>query len=167
MLKIDLKDKNMKVIYILLTLLIVSPDMWAESNISHLIIQFQDGDLIQYALNEKPEISFADDNMEIQTNSATFSYPIYKINQLFYGSVGGSDVEEVYTHKPLCYINEDYIVISGIDKDYVVNIYNTNGIHVKSYRKNMTDDLYIPISDFTIGVYIIKTNDISFKIAIK
>lgn len=137
----------------------------AESNATHLIIQFHNGKQVQYALSGQPEISFADDNMEIITSYATFTHPIVNINQFSYATSGGAAVANISTDKPSCYITQDCIVISS-SKDSAVDIYNISGFHLLSFRKS-TDNLVIPISDFVAGVYLIKIDDVTFRIAKK
>lgn len=124
-----------------------------------LFVSFNDGSKIEFALSTLPEVSFGDDKMTIKTTT-TASYELWKVSTFTYGTTTG--IKNASTDNKLAW-EGDKIIVDG--KANEVSIYALDGKAVALFPTVNDDKTIISLEGLPKGVYIIKINNKSIKIA--
>ena len=125
-----------------------------------LFVSFNDGSKIEFALSSLPEVTFGDDKMTVKTTSTTASYELWKVSTFTYGTT--TDIKQV--SQDIHFACEgDRIIVDG--KANKVSIYSLDGKAVSISPIINNDKTIISLEGLTKGVYIIKINNKSIKIA--
>lgn len=125
-----------------------------------LFVSFNDGSKIEFALSTLPEVTFGDDKMTVKTTSTTASYELWKVSTFTYGTT--TDIKQV--SQDIHFACEgDRIIVD--DKANKVSIYSLDGKAVTISPIINNDKTIISLEGLTKGVYIIKINNKSIKIA--
>ena len=125
-----------------------------------LFVSFNDGSKIEFALSTLPEVTFGDDKMTVKTTSTTASYELWKVSTFTYGTT--TDIKQV-SHDIHFAWEGDRIIMDG--KANKVSIYSLDGKAVSISPIINNDKTIISLEGLTKGVYIIKINNKSIKIA--
>lgn len=125
-----------------------------------LFVSFNDGSKIEFALSTLPEVTFGDDKMTVKTTSTTASYELWKVSTFTYGTT--TDIKQVSQDNHFVW-EGDRIIVDG--KANKVSIYSLDGKAVSISPIINNDKTIISLEGLTKGVYIIKINNKSIKIA--
>lgn len=125
-----------------------------------LFVSFNDGSKIEFALSTLPEVTFGDDKMTVKTTSTTASYELWKVSTFTYGTT--TDIKQVSQDIHFDW-EGDRIIMDG--KANKVSIYSLDGKAVSISPIINNDKTIISLEGLTKGVYIIKINNKSIKIA--
>lgn len=125
-----------------------------------LFVSFNDGSKIEFALSTLPEVTFGDDKMTVKTTSTTASYELWKVSTFTYGTT--TDIKQVSQDIHFA-LEGDRIIVDG--KANKVSIYSLDGKAVSISPIINNDKTIISLEGLTKGVYIIKINNKSIKIA--
>ncbi len=125
-----------------------------------LFVSFNDGSKIEFALSTLPEVTFGDDKMTVKTTSTTASYELWKVSTFTYGTT--TDIKQVSQDNHFAW-EGDRIIVDG--KANKVSIYSLDGKSVSISPIINNDKTIISLEGLTKGVYIIKINNKSIKIA--
>ena len=125
-----------------------------------LFVSFNDGSKIEFALSTLPEVTFGDDKMTVKTTSTTASYELWKVSTFTYGTT--TDIKQASQDIHFAW-EGDRIIMDG--KANKVSIYSLDGKAVSISPIINNDKTIISLEGLTKGVYIIKINNKSIKIA--
>lgn len=125
-----------------------------------LFVSFNDGSKIEFALSTLPEVTFGDDKMTVKTTSTTASYELWKVSTFTYGIT--TDIKQVNQDTQFAW-EGDRIIVDG--KANKVSIFSLDGKAVSISPITSNDKTIISLEGLTKGVYIIKINNKSIKIA--
>lgn len=125
-----------------------------------LFVSFNDGSKIEFALSSLPEVTFGDDKMTVKTTSTTASYELWKVSTFTYGTT--TDIKQVNQDTRFAW-EGDRIIVDG--KANKLSIYSLDGKAVSISPIINNDKTIISLEGLTKGVYIIKINNKSIKIA--
>ena len=132
-----------------------------------LVIQLTNGLSERFVLlNEQPTISFSGDKIVVNTSTSEHEYAMAAVNYFYYESAGTTDIEETVTPGGMNFMG-DHIALSGLPAGSDVCIYGVGG---QLYLKTVADadgNATIDLTSLLRGVYIVKANNISTKIAKK
>ena len=125
-----------------------------------LFVSFNDGSKIEFALSTLPEVTFGDDKMTVKTTSTTASYELWKVSTFTYGTT--TDIQKVTQDTQFAW-EGDRIIVDG--KANQVSIFALDGKAVSLSPITTGDKTIISLEGLAKGVYIIKINNKSIKIA--
>ena len=109
-----------------------------------LFVSFNDGSKIEFALSTLPEVTFGNDKMTVKSTATTASYELWKVSTFTYGPTTG--IKQVETNNKI----------------------NTFALQEKANQLSPTTaegKTIINLNALTNGVYIIKINNKSIKVA--
>lgn len=109
-----------------------------------LFVSFNDGSKIEFALSTLPEVTFGNDKMTVTTTATTASYELWKVSTFTYGTTTG---------------------IKQVETNNKVSAFALDGKAVSLSPILAGDKTIIPLDELTHGVYIIKINNKSIKVA--
>lgn len=125
-----------------------------------LFVSFNDGSKIEFALNSLPEVTFGNDQMTIKTTATTASYELWKVSTFTYGTTTG--IKQVETNNQFA-LEGDRLIVDGIKNQ--ISAFALDGKKVSLSPIITGDKTVINLDELTQGVYIIKINNKSIKIA--
>ena len=125
-----------------------------------LFVSFNDGSRIEFALSTLPEVTFGNDKMTVTSTATTASYELWKVSTFTYGATTG--IKEVETNKKFAF-EGDRIIIDGTRNQ--VSAFALDGKAVNLSPVIAGDKTIISLDGLTHGVYIIKINNKSIKVA--
>jgi len=125
-----------------------------------LFVSFNDGSKIEFALSTLPEVTFGDDQMTVKTTATTASYELWKVSTFTYGTTTG--IKQVETNNKFA-LEGDRIIVDGTKNQ--VSAFALDGKKVSLSPIVTGDKTVINLDGLSQGVYIIKINNKSIKIA--
>lgn len=139
----------------------------AEDVFAHMAVHFNNDEQIKFALAEIPTLSFSDSTLVIQTSSITVTHPLNKISHITYESGADSGIINIQSDKPIYEIDGDHISFPYLEKGTHIDIYTVQGTNVLNTQIQESGEYGFPVSALGRGIYIVKLNNLSFKIVIK
>lgn len=124
-----------------------------------LFVSFNDGSKIEFALSTLPEVTFGDDKMTVKSTATTASYELWKVSTFTYGTTTG--IKQVENNKFA--FEGDRIIVDGTNNK--VSAFALEGKAIKLSPITAGDKTIINLSELTHGIYIIKINNKSIKVA--
>ena len=125
-----------------------------------LFVSFNDGSKIEFALSTQPEITFGNDKMTVKSTATTASYELWKVSTFTYGTTTG--IKQVETNNKFAF-EGDRIIVDGTNNKG--SAFALDGKNIKLSPITVGDKTIINLSELTNGVYIIKINNKSLKVA--
>ena len=125
-----------------------------------LFVSFNDGSKIEFALSTLPEVTFGNDKMTVTSTATTASYELWKVSTFTYGTTTG--IKQVETNNKFAF-EGDRIIIDGTRNQ--VSAFALDGKAISLSPVITGDKTIISLDSFTYGIYIIKINNESIKIA--
>ena len=124
-----------------------------------LFVSFNDENKIEFALSTLPEITFGNDKMTVTSTATTASYEMWKVSTFTYGTTTG--IKQVENNKFA--FEGDRIIVDGTNNK--VSAFALDGKAIKLSPITAGDKTIINLSELTHGIYIIKINNKSIKVA--
>lgn len=135
---------------------------------THFVICLNDEKRVAYALEDNPKVVNGDGIITIIDKDITIEYPLENVHKYVLGV--GTDYESASKIAKVEVSNEREIkqssgslIFSGFKAGERVNIYNVNGTLASSFKIGPDDNLEISLSQYSMGVYIVKTQSQTFK----
>ena len=125
-----------------------------------LFVSFNDGSKIEFALSTLPEVTFGNDKMTVTSTATTASYELWKVSTFTYGTTTG--IQQIETNSKFAF-EGDRIIVDGTHNK--VSAFALDGKAVSLSPILAGDNTIIPLDELTHGVYIIKINNKSIKVA--
>lgn len=120
-----------------------------------LFVSFNDGSRIEFALSTLPEVTFGNDKMTVTSTATTASYELWKVSTFTYGTTTG--IQQIETNSKFAF-EGDRIIVDGT--------HNKVSAFALSLSPILAGDkTIISLDELTHGVYIIKINNKSIKVA--
>ena len=133
------------------------------ANGTFLAVTFQNGEKVEFALSDTPEITFANDRMTVSTLSTTASYELSTVTTFTYGSTS-SGVSQASIARPI-EIEADHLSVLG--NRNCISVFSLEGKPISLPTTETNGNTTISLSQLPHGVYIIKINNQPIKIARK
>ena len=122
----------------------------------------KDGQQISFAFEEKPVITFSDNNLVITTASITLEYGIADIQKFFF-SDSQTAVENVKI-TPVLELDAYTVRIAGAKAGATVSLFGPDGKTLNSYKTDSEGSVSFSIAELPQGLYIISSDNLTCKI---
>ena len=90
------------------------------------------------------------------------SYNLSEISHITYGNAE-TDISDAIINEPLRFDGETLLITNSSEKTNVY-IYTLNGELVQKYSVNTNDMFPISLSSFNAGIYIVRVNELIYRI---
>ncbi|MBR5551777.1 MAG: T9SS type A sorting domain-containing protein [Muribaculaceae bacterium] len=128
-------------------------------------IYTHDGDISTYQLKDNPKIEVKKNYLIIYNKSIEISFQLSNLEKLIYqSSQSGVNLPQKMEKQSALILNDDDIIISPLQNDNQLCVYNTNGILLESRKIEANQSHKISISSLNSGLYIITLNNNTYKI---
>ena len=154
----------MKKVILLLFSMVLATTVKAEG----LMLQIwqTDGQVVTIALSEEPVTTYADGKLVVKTKKTTLTYPLEKIKKYTYAtytdgiSLPGA-VKAEFSN------NGETLTFTGLKPNTNIWVYTAAGQVARKLNSGKNSKVVVSVSDFPSGVYVVKANDVTYKITKK
>lgn len=150
--------------YLLLPFLIWSIGIYAQTTISCLTIEFTTGDTVEYSFNEEPQLYQDNDQIMLKTSKSSVSFDTKQISKCYLSEETDTKIAKLMVPDKKISLQDDFIFLSGFEQVEEIRLYTAYGRIISTFYVSSEGELTIPISNLSKGVYIIKTENVNFKI---
>ena len=155
-----MKEKRI-LLFVLLT--IATMAVWAQSGIA---IYQKNGKVARFTFSEKPVVTYSGTDMVMTTNKTSVRYPLNMLKKLVFEDeetrAMGIDAPEVKASEQFSFKGETLSIAGGEPRSSVF-LFNMKGMEVGQYRLDSNGSAEIPTHSLEKDIYIVKTNNVSFK----
>lgn len=130
-----------------------------------LVVMQKSGGSVYYSFDDNPKAMFSGDNLIISTSKTVMEYPIANLFSFSFDDManGVLDIKSDGTNVKL---TDNMIVVTGLAKSEIVSIFDAKGIKVAS-AKSANGVASVSLRNLPIGVYMVKSKNVSYKISRK
>ena len=155
-----MKTRNL---FILLLLWLTAAGAWAQNAI---VVCQNDGTMAKFAFTEKPVVTYSAGELVMTTNKTSVQYPMNRLLKIYFDVAevpDGIDVEVTQPEDVQFAFRDGALVVSGGEAGAIVNLYRLDGVSAGQFRLDGNGSVSIPTGSLGKGLYIVKTNQVSFK----
>lgn len=147
----------------LMVLLMAAPlELFSQNT---LTVFQKDGQTVSFGFSQKPVVTFTDSSLVVTSTETQVEYLLSKV-QKFVLTEDPTKVNQVQDElrKPVLVLDDYQVNISGAKPDATVRVLSADGKELATYKTDSEGSVTFTISELPVGTYIIRSNDLSFKI---
>lgn len=133
----------------------------------HFVVWFHSGARISFPFVEHPRLTYSDGAIVVTTSQEQLSYPHAEVRKftLTDEDISQGETTEIATaeREAQWQRHGDVMVFSACTPGERVIIYNATGQQIAQYTISADGTLQIPLSQFVEGMYIVKTESLTYK----
>lgn len=161
-----MKLKNLTLSILALVISVLGAAADGSGVMTTLVVTPEGEESINLSFDNMPTVTFTEQNLVITTDLQDLMFPLTtKIDFSF--TADESAVESIQENPVTVTLINHEITISGMQEGVAVNIYNIAGATVYNGTTDADGSLYINLSDWSTGIYILKSNQLSYKFLLK
>ena len=122
-----------------------------------LFVTFTDNTIVEFALSSLPEITVADNKMNIKTTTSTFSYPLQSVNTLTYAAT--TAIQNITSED--FQRQGNYIIYSGSNHNW--RIFSLSGQQADVVPKVLVNHMIFNLDTLPSGIYVLYIDGKSLK----
>ena len=151
---------------LLLLLLSVQKSIAQSPEYQCIVVETTDGERMEYLLSNNPRIVHNDATVMLTTNSVSVEYQTSNVSKVYFSDVPTS-IGNVKTEKGQFLLQQNAVLLKGFDAGEPVALYGADGRQLWQHATDSDGQLMIPLSSLPQGIYIVNTNNQSFKVTRK
>lgn len=132
-----------------------------------LVIQAKDGTKVSYLLKSLPQITFAEDEINISSNEVVITYSVSQTSKCFYETIEIEPEEglvELQTDKLQFHFDGNAIIFPSLKSNSRICLYTVTG-GILFTKSNIAEGEYLlSLDNLASGTYIVNVNEITCKI---
>lgn len=144
-------------------LLLSSLMAMADEPKSRLVVWAKDGTKTYFDLAENPKTTFNDNDLVITSESMSISYPLDQVLRYTY-ELSTTGIENISQEKAVRISqHNDALTLENLKPGTTVSLYTVDGKQVSAQATGSNRSVTISLSGRPAGVYIVKANDVTYK----
>lgn len=128
-----------------------------------MVVQTKGGENVVFRFPEKPEMTFSGADVKIQSTKESVLYPMKDVAQVKFETISAG-VENALADSGLSFRFDGDLTVEGLNAGTAVAVYSLNGVQCLGGQADINGKAVLPTETLSPGVYIVKTNKVSFKI---
>lgn len=156
--------KRRMILLLAAALLVPMSSLWAADLVTTLIILTKDNAQHQFALPDKPKVTFEGNNLLVTSDKTTASFALSDVVRFTYQDIDPSGIQEVYSKDTGVSFEDGVLVISQIKANSTVCVYSLDGRLVRQLAAKRAGTYRLNLSSLPFGVYLVKTGSLTYKI---
>ena len=151
---------------VILTIWALPSTTQAADKVNTLIVLTKGNVQHLFVLADKPTVTFEGDQLKVtcEKASASASFNIVDIIRFTYEGKDVSGIDELTADPAEISMEEGTLVISQLKANAIVNIYALDGKLVHQLKAQRAGTYRLSLSSLPIGVYLVKADNITYKI---
>ena len=131
---------------------------------SNLVLWQKNSEKVVFVLLNKPKITFSRTDLIVSTDGLEFSYPLNDLSHFTFENLLETPVADIKTDDVVFRMEGESLLFPSLDESTLISIYKTNGVLVFQKKIKTAGQYIFPLLDLKSGVYIVKVNNLSYKI---
>ena len=144
-------------------MLALAASMVAKADDRVLKVWQSDGQVLTISLADEPRTTYSDGNLIITSAKATVSFPLEKVRRYTYESVVDG-IDELKTVRAAISKDGETLTLTGLKPHTSIYLYNIAGQLLRTIDSGDQPKVVISVSHLPNGVYVVKANDVTYKI---
>ena len=130
-----------------------------------LTICQKDGQQFSFGFEDKPVISYTDNDLVLKTAKTEIQYPLSSLSKILFTDTETSSAPIKMDKADVQLLLDNYVVsITGAKAGVNVTLTGSDGKAVGTYKTDSEGSVTFSIADLSQGLYIIKSDDLTCKI---
>lgn len=138
--------------------------LWAANLVTTLIVLTKDNAQHQFALPDKPTVSFEGKNLIVASDKTTATFALSDVVRFTYQDIDPSGIQEIYSKDAGVSFEDGMLVVSQIKANSTVCVYSLDGRLVHQLAAKRAGTYRLNLSSLPFGVYLVKTGSLTYKI---
>ena len=154
----------MKRLQLLLLMLLALPlGMLADSQ-NTLVVKLKNGAETTFFLKDKPNVTFEGTDLKVVSNKETVTFALSDVLRLTYVKKDASGIDETVVDPTEVSYDGSVLVISQLKQGASVDIYSLDGKLVRQLKAYRSGTYRLSLSELPTGLYLVKADNITYKI---
>lgn len=154
-----------KVVFLILSFLsVIDFSSKAETCVSELVIWSKNGTKVTFSLFDKPKVIFEESSLVVCSNGMEVYYEVEDLKSFTFEKHEGSLVKNVALGIPSLKKCDETLIISNVEENSIVYVYNINGILLFQHQINAKGEYALPLSVLPSGISVVNINGLTYKI---
>ena len=154
----------MKKLQLLLFMLLALPiGMLADSQ-NTLVVKLKNGAETAFFLKDKPNVTFEGTDLKVVSDKETVTFALSDILRFTYGKKDPSGIDEMVVDPTGVSYEDGVLVISQLKQGVSVDIYSLDGKLVRQLKAYRSGTYRLSLSELPTGLYLVKADNITYKI---
>ena len=151
----------MKRLFIILFTMVLSVPSFSQNT---LTIHQKDGQQFSFGFEDKPVITYTDNDLVLKTTKTEVQYPLSSLAKFTFTDLEDA-VISIKDDKAAQMELDNYVVsITGAKSGVTVSVVGSDGKTLNSYKTDTDGSVTFSIAELPEGVYIIKSENLTCKI---
>lgn len=152
------------ILTLLAFLLLIPQESKAVDEVETLIIQMKNGSENTFFLKDKPKVTFEGVNLKVSATTGDVSYALADVLRFTYAKKSPTGISEQVEDRTGVAFEGDVLVISQLKANAVASIYTLDGKLIRQLRPQRTGTYRINLSELPSGLYLVKADNVTYKI---
>lgn len=144
-------------------LLTIAVTMAAQADDRVLKVWQSDGQVLTISLADEPRTTYSDGNLIITSSKTSVTLPLEKVRRYTYESAA-SGIDETKTVRAAFSRDGETLTLTGLKPGTAVLLYNVAGQLLRTLDSGTQPKVVVSVSNLPAGVYVVKANDVTYKI---
>ena len=147
----------------LFSLLAIAVTMAAQADDRVLKVWQADGQVLTISLADEPRTTYSDGNLIITSSKTSVTLPLERVRRYTYESVASGIDEAKAVHAAFSRDGET-LTLTGLKPGTAIYLYNVAGQLLRTIDSGTQPKVVVSVSNLPAGVYVVKANDVTYKI---
>ena len=136
----------------------------AADEVETLIIQMKNGSENAFFLKDKPKVTFEGSNLKISAATGDVSYALADVLRFTYAKKSPTGISEQVENPTDVMFEGDVLVISQLKANTTASIYALDGKLIRQLKPQRSGTYRINLSELPSGLYLVKADNVTYKI---
>ena len=142
----------------------MSSTLHAADEVETLIIQLKNGTENEFFLKDKPKVTFEGTNLKVSAETGDISFALAGVLRFTYAMRSPTGISEQVEDPTGVTFEGDILVISQLKANAVASIYALDGKLIRQLKPQRTGTYRINLSKLPTGLYLVKADNVTYKI---
>ena len=147
----------------LFVLLTIALTMAAQADDRVLKVWQSDGQVLTISLADEPRTTYSDGNLIITSSKSSVTFPLEKVRRYTYESAA-SGIDEAKAVRAAFSRDGETLTLAGLKPGTAIYLYNVAGQLLRIIDSGTQPKVVVSVSNLPVGVYVVKANDVTYKI---
>ena len=148
---------------LLLMFLALPLGMFAE-NLNILIVKTKNGAETRFFLKDKPKVTFEGVDLKVVSDKETVAFPLADVLRFEYAKKDASGIDENVVDPTGVSYQDGVLVISQLKQGASVDIYALDGKLLRQIKASRSGTYRLSLSELPTGLYLVKADNVTYKI---
>ena len=154
----------MKRLQLLLLLLLALPMGMLADNLNTLVVKMKNGAETAFFLKDKPNVTFEGTNLKVVSEKTTTSFALADVLRFTYVKRDPSGIDQQVIDPTEISYEDGVLVISQIKAGAFVGVYALDGKLVRQLKAQRAGTYRLSLSELPTGLYLVKADNVTYKI---